>query len=131
MPLTGILLIIIAVALCILVLTMIPTMLSLKRAAESFSTLSEMLQQELKPTIHELNAVLAEMRVVAGEMADHTADVNCFMTALGETGDNLHTINRTVGAVTSVLNTTSVWATGAKVAGKYVIERYIKKRGGK
>ena len=40
-------------------------------------------------------------------------------------------INRTVGAVTGVLNTTSVWVTGAKVAGKYILERYLKKRGGK
>ena len=131
MPLTGILLIIIAVAFCILVLTMIPTMLAMKRAAASFGALSDMLQQELKPTIKELNTVLAELKTVGGEMAEHADDVNRFMSALGETGDNLHTINRTVGAVTSVLNTTSVWATGARVAGRYVIERYIKKRGGK
>lgn len=131
MPLTGILLIIIAVAFCILVVAMIPTMVAMKRAAVSFGALSEMLQQELKPTIKELNTVLAELKAVGGEMAEHADDVNRFMSALGETGDNLHTINRTVGAVTSVLNTTSVWATGAKVAGRYVIERYLKKRGGK
>jgi hypothetical protein len=43
----------------------------------------------------------------------------------------LHTINRSVGAVTGVLNATSAWAVGAKVAGKYLFERYLKKRGGK
>jgi hypothetical protein len=53
------------------------------------------------------------------------------MTALGETGSNLSTINRSLGAVTNVISTTSIWATGAKVAGKYMIERYLNKRGGK
>jgi hypothetical protein len=52
------------------------------------------------------------------------------MTALGETGSNLSTINRSVSLVTGLLNTTSAWATGAKVAGKYVLEQYLKKRGG-
>ncbi|MBW4057085.1 MAG: DUF948 domain-containing protein, partial [Proteobacteria bacterium] len=49
---------------------------------------------------------------------------------LGAAGANLHTINRSVGVVTNVLNITSVWSTGAKAAGKYIIERYLKKRGG-
>jgi hypothetical protein len=63
-------------------------------------------------------------------VAEYNDDVKRFMTELGATGDHLHTINRSVGIATNVLNTTSVWATGAKAAGKYVIERYLKKRGG-
>jgi hypothetical protein len=74
--------------------------------------------------------MLAEFRTVGGGVAEHTDDVKRFMYELGEVGDNLHTINRTVGIVTGVLNTTSVWATGARVAGKFMIDRYIKKRGG-
>ena len=131
MTLAGIALIAIAVALCILVLTMIPTLLAVKRAAVSFGSLSDMASRELKPAIQELTTVLADLRAVGGDLAEHSDDVSRFMSALGETGDNLHTINRSVGAVTSVLATTSVWATGVKVAGKYLVERYIKKRGGK
>ena len=131
MTLTGIMLLVIAIALCILVLSMIPTLLAVKRAAHSFSALSDMVNKELKPAIQELTATLTELRAVGNGVAEHTEDVTRFMSALGETGDNLHTINRSVGAVTSVLATTSVWATGAKVAGKYLLERYLKKRGGK
>lgn len=131
MTLSGIALIIIAIALCIMALSMIPTLLAVKRTAASVGMLSDMLHQELKPVIQELTTVLAELKTVGGEMSEHSEDVARFMSALGETGDNLHTINRTVGAVTGVLNTTSVWVTGAKVAGKYVLERYLKKRGGK
>ncbi len=130
MTLTGIALIIIAIAICILVMTLIPTILTVKRTFESVGALSEMMQTELKPTIQELTGVLAELKTVGGGVVEHTDDVKRFMSALGETGDNLHTINRSVGVVTNVLSTTSVWATGAKVAGKYVLERYLNKRGG-
>ncbi|MDU0459700.1 MAG: DUF948 domain-containing protein [Geobacteraceae bacterium] len=130
MTLTGIALIIITIAICILVMTLIPTILTVKRTFESVGALSEMVQKELKPTIQELTGVLAELKTVGGGVVEHTDDVKRFMSALGETGDNLHTINRSVGVVTNVLSTTSVWATGAKVAGKYVLERYLKKKGG-
>ena len=130
MPLTGIALIIIAIALTVLVLTLIPTILTIKRTAGSIGTLSDMIQKELKPTIQELTGILAELKAVGGGVAEHTDDVKLFMTALGETGSNLSSINRSVGSVTNVLNTTSVWAIGAKAAAKYLIDRYLKKRGG-
>ena len=130
MSLTGIALIIIAVAFLILVLTLLPAIAAIKRTAASVGSLSDMVQTELKPTIQELTAVLTELKTVGNEVAEHTNDVTRFMTALGETGTNLSTINRSVSVVTGVLNTTSTWATGAKVAGKYLLERYLKRKGG-
>ncbi len=130
MPLTGIALIVVAVALCILVLTLIPTLLTIKRTAASVGELAEMVRSELKPTLQELTGVLAELKTVGSGIAEHTDDVTSFMSALGETGTNLSTINRSVRVVTGALNATSVWATGAKVAGKYMLASYLKKRGG-
>lgn len=130
MPLTEIAVIIIAVATCILVVTLIPTLLSIKRTAASVANLADMVQNELKPTLRELTGVLAELKTVGGGLAEHTDDVKCFMSALGETGTNIHTINRAVTVVSGVINTTSAWSTGAKVAGKYILEQYLKKRGG-
>ena len=130
MPLTEIALIVIAAALCILVLTLIPAVLTIKRTVESVGTLSDMIQKELKPTIRELTAVLAELKTVGGGLAEHTDDVRRFMTALGDTGSNLSTINRSLGTVTNVISSTSIWATGVRVAGKYIIDSYLKKRGG-
>jgi uncharacterized protein YoxC len=130
MSLTGIALIIIAVAFLILVLTLLPAIATLKRSAASVGALTDMVQQELRPTLQELTAVLAELKTVGGGVAEHTDDVKRFMTALGETGTNLSTINRSVSTVTGVLNATSAWTTGAKVAGRYLLERYLKKRGG-
>ncbi|MDD2274022.1 MAG: DUF948 domain-containing protein [Desulfuromonadaceae bacterium] len=130
MPLTAIALIVITVAFCILVLTLIPTLLTIKRTAASVGELAEMVHGELKPTIQELTGVLAELKSVGGAVAEYNDDVKRFMSELGAAGDNLHTINRTVGVAANVLNKTSVWTTGAKAAGKYVLEWYLKKRGG-
>lgn len=130
MPLTAIALIVIAVALCILVLALIPTFLTIKRTAATVGELAEMLQSELKPALRELTGVLAELNTIGSGVAEYNDDVKRFMSELGAAGANLHTINRSVGVVTNVLNITSVWSTGAKAAGKYIIERYLKKRGG-
>lgn len=127
---TEIALIVMAVALCILVLTLIPTFLTIKRTAAAIGDLAQMVESELKPTLNELTGVLAELKTIGGGIAEYNDDVKRFMSELGNAGNNLHTINRTVGVVTDVLNTTTVWATGAKVAGKYLIERYLKKQGG-
>ncbi len=131
MSLTGIALVLIAASLLILLAVLIPILQTIKHTAASIGNLADMVQGELRPTLQELTAVLAELRTVGGEVAEHTDDVKKFMTALGETGTNLNSINRSVGAVTTVLNTTSIWATGARVAGKYLLEQYLKKRGGK
>ena len=131
MSLTEIALIIIAVSIVILVLTLLPAIAAFKRTTASVGSLTDMVQEELKPTIRELTAVLAELKTVGGGVAEHSEDLHRFMTALGETGVNLITLNRTVGVVAGVISTTSAWTTGAKVAGRYLLERYSKKRGGK
>jgi uncharacterized protein YoxC len=131
MTLTEIALITIAVSFLILVVTLLPVILTVKRTADSVGSLYDMVQKELKPAIQQLTALLAELKTVSSGVAEHTDDVKRFMSALGETGTNLSTINRSVSVVTGLLTTTSAWATGAKVAGKYVLEQYLKKRGGK
>lgn len=144
MSLAGIALIIIAVAFLVLVFALLPTIAAIKKTAVSAGSLADMMQTELKPVIQELNnlqrelkpliqetcVVVAEMKVVGGGVAEHTDDVRRFMAALGDTGTNLSSINRSVGTVVGALNTTTAYITGAKVAGKYLIERYLKKRGG-
>lgn len=130
MPYLEVLVFVVAIAFCALVIILIPTILAIKRTAESFTNLSVMLQEELKPAINELTAVLSEIKTFSGGVAEHTGDITHFMTALGETGSSMHAINRTIGNATGVLNMASVWVTGAKVAGKYFIERYLNKRRG-
>jgi uncharacterized protein YoxC len=131
MTFTDFAMIVIAASTVIFVLTLIPTLLAIKKTAISAGMLTDMMQQELKPTLQELTAVLTELKTVSKHIAEKTDDLNCFMSALGETGTNLHTINRAIGTVSSALNVANTWATGVKVAGKYMLQRYLINRGGK
>ena len=117
-----------ALALVVLVLFLIPTILSVKRTAESVTALADLLTNELKPTISELNEVLVELKTVSRGLAEHTADVQKFMSALGETGDQMTTINRSMGLVTGMFGQAGAWVTGAKVAGKFLLDRYINRK---
>ena len=117
-----------AISVAVLVLFLIPAIQSVKQTAQSVSALADLLTNELKPTIKELNEVLAELKTVGGGVAEHTDDVKRFMSALGETGTQISTINRSVGVVTGLLNQAGAVATGAKVAGTYLLENYLKRK---
>jgi uncharacterized protein YoxC len=117
-----------AIAVAVLVLFLIPTILTVRRTAESVASLADLLTTELKPTIKELNEVLAELKTVGGGVAEHTDDVKKFMSALGETGDQIKTINRSVNNVTSILGQAGAFATGIKVGARYLLENYLKNK---
>ncbi len=116
-----------AAAFVVLVIVLVPAVQSLRKSSQSVAALAELLTTELKPTISELNQVLSELKTVGGGVAEHTDDVKRFMTALGDTGTQLTSINRSVGTVTRVLDQAGAVATGAKVAGKYLLEHYLKR----
>lgn len=117
-----------AISVAVLVLFLIPAIQSVRQTAQSVSALADLLTNELKPTIKELNQVLAELKTVGGGVAEHTDDVKRFMSALGDTGTQISTINRSVGAVAGLLNQAGAGATGVKVAGTYLLENYLKRK---
>ena len=117
-----------AISVAVLVLFLIPAIQSVRQTAQSVSALADLLTNELKPTIKELNEVLAELKTVGSGVAEHTDDVKRFMSALGESGTQISTINRSVGTVTGLLNQAGAVATGVKVAGTYLLENYLKRK---
>lgn len=128
MSLTAIAALIAAIAVVVLVIVLIPAIRSIRKTALSVSALADLLTNELKPTIKELNQVLVELKTVGGGVAEHADDVKRFMSALGDTGTQISSINRSVGVVTSLLNQAGVWKTGIKAAGVYLVESYIKRK---
>lgn len=128
MTLEAIAALIAALALVVLVAVLIPAIKSVKRAAESATALTDFLTNELKPTIHELNNVLVEFKAVSSGLSEHSADVKKFMTALGETGDQMTIINRSMCLVGGLFGQAGAWATGAKVAGKFLLDRYLNRK---
>ncbi|KAF0219480.1 MAG: hypothetical protein FD174_1940 [Geobacteraceae bacterium] len=118
-----------AITLVVLALVMIPAITEVKKTATALREFIDQTETELKPVLRDLHETLTDLKVLAGGAADKVEEVHSFMEALGDTGRNLRTINNIVGAVAGVLAQSSIWMTGAKVAGKFVLERLSKKRG--
>ena len=118
-----------AVALVALAYCLIPALLELKKTAASLRTTTESLELEIKPLIKELRDTVADIQVVTSATAANADGVNLLMEELGHAGHNIRMINKVIGIASQVVASTSAWMTGARVAGKVIADRVIKKRG--
>ena len=130
MGIVGIAVMIMAVTLVILAWVMIPAFIEIRKTATASREALGRIEADLQPVLQELHETLADVKVIAHETAASRDDLSTFMGALGDTGRSLRTINSVVGPVAGVLASSSMWLTGAKVAGKFVVEKFLRKGGG-
>ena len=120
--------VLVAITLAVLAVFMIPTFIEIRKTAVTLRETTERAERDLKPMLQDVHKMLSDIKVLVEGATLRSDDVKTFMEALGETGRNLHTINHVVGKVANVLATSSVWAMGAKAAGRVILERLLKKR---
>ena len=121
--------IVVAIAVVALVVALIPLIKELKTTAVTVREMAVRVQTDIQPAMQELHNTLAELNVLTSGVAEKVEDVQCFMSAVGETGRGLRTISSVVGGAAGAISKTSLWLTGAKVAGSYLLDRFTKKRG--
>ena len=119
---------IVAVVLVILAAVMIPAFLEIRKTAAAVRESVVRIESELQPTIKELHQTLVELRTITEVASANADDLQSFMAAVGDTGRGLRTISSVVGGITDGLAKSSLWLTGAKVAGKFLMEKFAKKR---
>lgn len=119
----------VAIAMIVLVAILVPLIMELRRTATAVRGFVERMEADLKPTIAELNRTLADVQVLTEGAAEKVEDIKCFMSAVGETGRGLRTISTVVGGAAGALTKSSLWLTGAKVAGSFMMDKLMKKRG--
>ena len=118
-----------AVTLIVLACFMIPAFVEVRKTAAASREFLSCVEKEIKPVLREMHEMLTDLKVISEEAATKAEDVKIFMEELGNAGRNIRTINSVVGGVTGFLSKSSLWMTGAKVAGKLIAERIFKKRG--
>ena len=121
--------VVVAIAVVALVISLIPLIRELRTSAVAVREIAVRVENDIQPTMQELHNTLAELNVLTSGVAERVEDVQCFMSAVGETGRGLRTIGSVVGGAAGALSKTSLWLTGAKVAGSFIIDRFSKKRG--
>lgn len=122
--------IIVAITMVALTAFMIPALIEIRKTAIAIRETSARFENELKPVLQDLSKTLADLKSFAEGAAAKAEDVKSFMEALGDTGRNLRTINNVVGSVAGILASSSAWVVGAKVAGKFILERLSKRKEG-
>jgi len=120
--------VVVAAAVVVLVIFLIPLIRELKTTAISLREIASRMENDILPTVKELHEVLAEVSVITEGAAEGMESVKSLMSAVGETGKGLHAIGSVVGGAAGALSRSTLWITGAKVAGSYLMERLTKKR---
>jgi uncharacterized protein YoxC len=118
-----------ALTLLVLAFCTIPVLLELKRTATSVRTFTETMDTELKPLMRELRDALADVQVITSATAANADGVNVLLEELGHAGHNIRMINRVIGVASTLVAGSTTWVTGARVAGKFLADRLMKKRG--
>jgi uncharacterized protein YoxC len=129
MVLINIAALIVAVAAVVLVIALVPLLRELRATAAAVKEVTLKFDREMEPTIRELQKSLADINVITGGAAERVEELQCFMSAVGETGRGLRTIGSVVGGAADALAKSSLWITGAKVAASFMMDRMTKKRG--
>ncbi len=119
---------VVAAAVVVLVFFLIPLIRELKAAAISFREIACRLENDIQPTIRELNGVLADVSVIAEGAAESIGTVRTFVSTVDEANKGLRTIVSVVGGAAGVFSKSTLWLTGAKVAGSFLMEKLTKKR---
>jgi len=119
--------VVVAAAVVVLVIFLIPLIRELKTTAISLRETASRMESDILPAVKELHEVLAEARIITDGAAEGMESVKALMSAVGETGKGLHAIGAVVSSTAGVLSRSTLWLTGAKVAGSYLMERLTKK----
>jgi len=129
MDINGVALNVVAITLVVLACFAIPVLMELRRALAELRRLTAQTEEDMKPVMQDLHETLSELKVLTREAAGRVGEVRNFTEAVGETGRHIQSVNTVLGVVTSVISGSSMWLTGAKVAGKVVLDRFTKKGG--
>lgn len=129
MPVISIAAAVAALAVLALVVVLIPVLLEFRKTVIRLRDFLETTEQNLDPALKELRETMADLRVLADATASKADDVKSIMSALGDTGKNVHELNDVIGSVFKAFNKPASYWTGAKAAGKFILDR-MKKKGG-
>ena len=118
---------VVAITMVVLAAVIIPAVIEIRKTAETMRDFISRTDAELKPILSELRETLADLKALTGGVAENIDELKTFMGAVGETGRGLKTISTIVGSVSGLLASSSLWLSGAKVAGKFLLEKFTKK----
>jgi uncharacterized protein YoxC len=121
--------VVIAVTFAVVAVFLVRFLIEVRKTVMAVRGLVTRIDTELVPTVHELQGVLANVKVTVAGVASRVDDVTSAMAAVGDTGRNISRINSVVGEVAGLVDRTSIWRAGVAAAGRHVMERISRRKG--
>ena len=87
---------VLAVAAVVLVAAVIPTLLQIRRAAQSADRLLSNLEREVTPLLTELRTLADHANAVATDTREGARKLNTLLTAVGEVGDTIRAVDQAI-----------------------------------
>jgi uncharacterized protein YoxC len=129
MVVIGISVTVMAITLVVLACFMIPAFIEIRKTAIASREFLACMEKDVKPVLQNLQDALTDLKIITEEASSKIDDVGLFMEELGNAGRAMRTINSVIGGFSGLMSKTSLWMTGAKVAGKIIVDRITNKRG--
>lgn len=128
MTLIGLGVIVMALSMVAVAVALVPTLAEIRRTVVATRETLARTEAEMKPMIAELRETLADIKVLTATAAEGQGNIKELLEAAGETSQGLRTIGSAVNGVSCMLTSSSLWLTGAKVAGKFILDRVKNRR---
>lgn len=106
---SGIVLIVLAVAVATGILFIIPVLVELRRAVRTLNAVLKITEESLAPTLHELRATLTNLDRITGDISTVTDDVRVFSGSIRQVGKDVRELSGLIGVLGGGI--------GAKMAG--------------
>ena len=119
---------VIAITLVVMVSFAIPTVIEVRKTAKAAREFFTRTDTELRHVLKDVGEVMTNLRPLTEGSAACAEDVKTFLSALGETGRNLHAVNDLLCTVSDSFSRYNVVATGVRAGLKFFLEK-IKKKG--
>jgi uncharacterized protein YoxC len=117
--------IIAALALVALSSFAIPVLIAMRNAMIELKAVSI----KAETAVNDMHEMLCHVKTLTAEATERLEEVRPLTEAISEAGRHVRSINRVLGAVTTVVAGSSMWMTGAKAAGRFISDRFTKKGG--
>ena len=129
MMLVSVAALLIAVAMVVLVAVLVPAIAEVKKTSVAVRDFIVATENSLTPALGELRQALTDLREMTDAAAARRDDITTLMTALGDTGENVHRLNGILdGAVRAVEKPVMYW-TGLKAAAQAIAGHFSRKGG--
>lgn len=128
MTLIGIGVIIIAISILAIAIAAVPALNEIRATARSTRETLSRTEERLTPLVEELTAAASDIREMSQAIAAGKESVENLLQTVNETTRGLRTIGTVVDSATGIVSRSSLWLTGAKVAGKFILDRIREKR---